>query len=124
MKLPQTVPEQSAHLQTLLREKLRVKGKTLQVQVDKAGRRLPRKVRAAVLEVDRAQAVSAHPKLARQVNMPGITLAYRRAVAHLEAIDPAERRKDAILSLLASLAFNLLAVFALVLIFLVWRGFL
>jgi hypothetical protein len=40
----------------------------------------------------------------------------------LQSVDPAERRKDLILSILASLSFNLIAVVTLVVIVLRWRG--
>ena len=44
--------------------------------------------------------------------------------SHLEKIDPKERRKDAILSMLGAQAFNVLGVIALVIGLMAWRGLL
>jgi hypothetical protein len=45
-----------------------------------------------------------------------------RLTAHLMTVDPKERRKDWILGILGGLAFNLLLIGALAIIWLRWRG--
>ena len=68
--------------------------------------------------------------LARAANRLAVTLdlkrpseAAERVIAHLRAIDVADRRKGLILSILGSMAFSVLVVLALLVIVLVWRGF-
>jgi IS4 transposase len=65
-----------------------------------------------------------HPKLMMQVDAVEVERAYRTLRQHLKTVDVKDRRKGAVLSLLGSLSFNLLAVLALLLLVLVWRGFL
>jgi hypothetical protein len=43
---------------------------------------------------------------------------------HLDKIDPKERRKDAILSMLGAQAFNVIGVFVLVIALMAWRSLL
>jgi hypothetical protein len=52
-----------------------------------------------------------------------IDKAERELKLALEAIDPADRRKGMVLSILGSVAFSLIVVFAALMIVLRWRGF-
>ncbi len=63
-----------------------------------------------------------HPKLARQVDTASIEKAYRACERWLETVDPKERRKDRILSFLATNAFNLIVIFAAFVTWMVWTG--
>ena len=114
--------QKAAHLNDLLEEKLGLRKGPLAQRAARAGRRLPAYVRQALAKVAQAQALMAHPKLARQVDMAQLQRSYAQACAHLHAIDPGARRKTAALRLTAGVAFNILAVAALVLALLRWRG--
>ena len=72
--------------------------------------------------IDEAVEFEAHPKLRKRVDAAAVKAAHDRIARHLDAIDPKERRKDFWLGLMGSLAFNLLAIVALVILVLKWRG--
>ncbi|MGR3323702.1 MAG: hypothetical protein ACU0DK_17430 [Pseudooceanicola sp.] len=112
----------SVRLRDLANEKLGFRAASLDAALRKAGRRLPRRVRAAGKRIVSAQKLADHPKLSRQVDMDRVRRDARHVELYLAEIDPADRRKGAILSVLGSLAFNLLAFAALALAFARWRG--
>ena len=107
-----------------LRNKLGVRARTLQQAMKRAGRRMPKDAHRAAGVLIAAQASAAHPKLARMQDWSAVEAASQTLHTHLEKIDPQERRKAAILSMLGAQAFNVLAVFALVIALLMWRGLL
>lgn len=107
-----------------LRSRLGVKARNLPRGMKRAGRRLPRDAHRAAGVISAAKAQIGHPKLGRMVDMHSVTSAETVLHGHLEKIDPKERRKDLILSMLGTQAFNILAVFALVVGVMMWRGLL
>ncbi len=111
-------------LETLLGQKFGASRGTLEVRVRKAGRLLPRWVRRAVLQVAEAQAaLEGPPKLAVRIDQPGVERAFRNAERWLQEVDAADRRRGAILGMLGAMVFNLLVLAVLLLILLMWRGF-
>ena len=91
-------------------------------QLRKLGRRLPRaQARAAKLVVE-AQSMRAHPKLARQIDEAAVEAAGAKLLAFLAEVDPAERRKGTVLSVLGSISLGLLVLSAAVVGVVVWRG--
>ena len=86
--------------------------------------RLPRDAHRAAQVISTAKVQLGHPKLARMVDLHSVATAETVLHAYLEKIDPKERRKHAILSMLGAQAVNILGVFALVIALLAWRGFL
>ena len=108
----------------LVAEKIGPRGPDLKRQVKRAGRRLPRAVRHDLLVLAHAADLVAHPRLRAQGNADTIGQAFTRATEHLEAIDPADRRRGALLSWLAANALNLIAIFVIVVLVLRWRGLL
>ncbi|WP_146188633.1 hypothetical protein [Pseudoprimorskyibacter insulae] len=113
-----------AKLNTLLEKKFGARRGTLERRVRKAGRRLPASVRRDLAEVAKTAKLAENPKLARQIDPAKMTAAYDRALKHLNAIDVADRRKGAILGALGVTSFNLIVVFAVLIVLLIWRGFL
>ncbi|NVO57187.1 hypothetical protein HW561_15440 [Rhodobacteraceae bacterium B1Z28] len=105
----------------LLRTKLGVRGKTLTASVQRAKRRLPRRVYKQALVLARAEQMAAHPKLRQVLDNPKLVQASEDVQAHLGSINLADRRMGWFLGLLGGLAFNMLALTALVLLFLWWR---
>lgn len=114
--------EMASELSLLLHQRLGVKGGGLEAKVARAGRRLPARVRRAALEIAEAEKRAENPRLARQVDTRALDRAFAEVAAHLKAVDPAERRKDLILSVLGSIALGLLGLFAAVVAVMVWRG--
>lgn len=110
-------------VQDLLTAKFGLKRRPLAQMMKKAGRRVPGKLhRRAQVLID-AQALGGHPKLARQMDVAAIEQAYAECVAHLEAIDVADRRKGRVLGIAGAVVFNLLFVLVGFIAWMWWRGF-
>ena len=108
-------------LEDLLVAKLRLRGKTLTSRLRRAGRLLPKHARKAGAEIVAAQSRMANPKLARLVDQPALDRAFAILHEHLDGIDPAERRKDALVGLAGSVVFNLMLLAAAVVAVLWWQ---
>ncbi len=106
-----------------LQGKLHVRGRSLDAQIRKAGRRLPRRVRQDATYLAQGVALMENPKLARMIDIGKARQAHRNVMAHLNSIDIAAQRRNAALNLVASIAFALL-VTGVLLLFVLWqRGF-
>lgn len=108
----------------LLRAKLGIRAKTADQTLIKARRLLPGGPYAALKSLADAEPFLDHPKLRLTLDTEALKRAARDVQAHLEAIDAADRRKGWWLGMLGGLSFNLIAMFVLLLVVLVWRGFL
>lgn len=95
----------------------------LKPQVRKLGRRLPKAQRRAAKTVLEAQRLMTHPKLSRRVDAQAVAAAGSVLLTFLRAVDPTDRRKGAVLSVLGSISLGLIALFVLVVVILQWRGF-
>ncbi|MDP4991843.1 MAG: hypothetical protein NWQ37_11635 [Marivita lacus] len=109
-------------LRTLMAKRLGLKRGSLSRRVAKAGRRLPSGVLRDIGIVAEAEKMSRNPKLAMRLDPNATKSAYDRAATHLKAIDVMDRRKGIALSVLGSMAFNLLAAMTLLIVVLRWRG--
>ncbi|KIC43920.1 hypothetical protein RA28_19845 [Ruegeria sp. ANG-S4] len=107
----------------LLRKKLGLRDKTLSESVKRARRRLPRRIYKQALLLAKAEKMAEHPKLRLVLDTPMLEKASEEVQAHLTAINLADRRWGWFLSFLGSLALGFLALSALALIVLRWRGF-
>lgn len=119
-----TAEEMAEDLSSLLREKLGVRGNNLEAKLANAGRLLPRRVRRKADVIVEAVRFSSHPKLARMTDEAMLKRAYSDVEFYLQKIDPADLRKGRLINFFGLLSFNLLAVLALLLTFLVWQGIL
>ncbi|AXT26675.1 hypothetical protein D1823_08825 [Ruegeria sp. AD91A] len=106
----------------LLRAKIGVRDRTLEASIRKAKRRLPRRVYKQALFLARAEAMASHPKLRLVLDNPKLIKASDVVQDHLGSINLADRRWGWFLGLLGGLAFNMLALATLLLVFLGWRG--
>lgn len=111
-----------ARLQTALRERMRLRGRTLEAQLRRAGRRLPKRQRRAGATVLGAQDWMAHPKLARVLDISQVNNAFADLHSYLDGIDPKEDRKTAILRLLGGMVLNLALLVGLLVLVLWWQG--
>ncbi|MEM6939489.1 MAG: hypothetical protein AAF943_12450 [Pseudomonadota bacterium] len=116
------IEEKIESVRGLLHAKLGLRKRELSVMLARAGRRLPRRVHGQAQVLLQARAQAQHPKLAQRLDHVAITRAYEDTVAHLRAIDLAERRKDRLLGIAGSLAFNLLLFGVLLVSLLRWQG--
>lgn len=103
---------------------LRVRGEGLAEVASRAGRKLPRHLRAQVDVLTAAQAVEAHPKLASQIDAKKVAKAERQIGHFLDKQDPKAERRGEILDLIAKIAFVFVTVVLAVFFFLLWRGYL
>lgn len=123
--MPQNSDIQSQIAQTvqLLRDKLGVRDKTLTASVKKAKRQLPRRVYKQAMLLAQAEQMAAHPKLRLVLDTPKLVQASEDVQEYLGGISLADRRLGWFLGMLGGLAFNMLALFVLLLVFLRWQGF-
>jgi hypothetical protein len=121
---PQELETEIAGLRAAMREKLGVRAGTLQQAHTSAKRLLPRRVYRSFALLEKAEPYLAHPKLSRTLDHKALTAAQADPRAYLDGIDLADRRKGWWLSLAGSISFNMIALSVLVIVVLVWRGFL
>lgn len=120
-----------AHIETyaeevrlLIEKQLRIKGKTLDRAIARAGRLLPKWAQRDGRYLAQATQFMGHPKLRLMIDEAKIEKAHKDLITHLKKIDPSERRKDRVLSILGSVSFSLIAVAAGLFAYLLWRGYL
>jgi hypothetical protein len=113
-----------AKAEKALRQAYGGKPDTFEAALRRAGRRLPRKARKAGEEVVAAQALVGHPKLRLQIDWARVTRNLDRVIEAANKVDRKDSRKGKVLGALASLAFNLLLLFTLVVVFALWQGWL
>lgn len=123
MKEAQDIARGNARLVRLLRKKLGVRARDLRQGVHRAGRRLPRRVRAQGALLAEAERMGEVPKLARQVDWRAVRDAHQVLERHLTDIDVMDRRKGIALGLAGTIAAQLLVVTACFIIWLWWRGY-
>ena len=104
------IEARKARLAELLGTQLRVRGKTLEARMARAGRLLPKWVRRDLEKVVEASRLAGHPKLARMVDIAALDKAEARVTRYLSALDPVEARKTAWLRLAGVIVLNLLIV--------------
>lgn len=119
---PQRTAEDIARIRALLQDKLGASGASLAAGLRKVRRRLPRGIHAQARALAAAETLAGHPKLCLTLDTPALARAATQVQAHLERIDLADRRRSWWLGMLGGLAFNLLALMALLIGVLVWRG--
>lgn len=112
-----------ARLEKLMARKFGASSGPFEARVRKVGRRVPSKVRSDLKALSELWRLAQNPKLGRQLDPARFDALYQRVKLHLDAVDAADRRKGAILGALGGLAFNLIALFVVVLAVLLWRGF-
>jgi len=119
---PDRFRRRAGALSELLGERLGVRGRGAETRLARAGRKLPRRGRRAAAEIVQTSRRMAHPRLARLHDPARLDAAFDSLTAHLRRIDPAERRRQAVLSVLAVILVNLMIVGLGVWAVLHWRG--
>ncbi|MFZ1471239.1 MAG: hypothetical protein WAT09_19995 [Paracoccaceae bacterium] len=117
-----SIAQMANRVSGLIEQRLGVRGRGLQEQIRKAGRRLPRRVRDAAVYLADAGLMAQNPKLLVRIDEGQVATAYDTCVKHLVRLNKGERRKGLILNAAASAAFAVLAVTVGVLVFVYWRG--
>ncbi len=105
------VTEYADKIRALMTERLRIKARSLEAQIHKSGRRLPRRVKRDASFIAKAEVLAQNPKLARMVDHAAVEKAADNVITHLLAIDPTEALKDRVLWTLGKASAVLIAVF-------------
>lgn len=116
-----TITQMADRVSALFQERLKVAG-TLEAQVARARKRLPKPVFAAGEALAEAVKLSSNPKFLPRIDEEAVAIAYDTLVRHLNGIGRSERRKGMVLDIAARIAFALLVVGALWLAALVHVG--
>lgn len=119
-----SIQQMAERISALLTERMHIKGRDLGDKLHRAGRRLPRKVRHAAQDLATAAEQSYNPKLLLQISEETVAENYDICHKHLAALNKGHKLRGVLLGLSTSILFSLLAVVALLLGVLVWRGFL
>lgn len=119
---PQELSPLTLEIRQLLETQLRVRGASLEKQVHRAGRLLPRKIRAEAAVIVQANLLVQNPKLSRIVSADRVGQAHLAVSSYLQAIDPKERAKTRALNYAGFIAFNALLLSGIIITILVWRG--
>jgi hypothetical protein len=116
------ISARSEEICTLFADKLSLSRGTLDQRLRRAGRRLPARIREQARIITEAEALATNPKLARRVDPDKLDRAFAEVRRHLQDINPADRRRGAVLGVLGGLAFNLLLFAVLALAGVRWQG--
>lgn len=122
MKNANELSQKEAEILKLIEEKFSIQKGALSQRMRRVGRRVPKRVQAAAKEFSQALSLSTHPQLSRQIDAKQVDRAYVALRDYLKTVDPVDRRKGALLSLLGGLSFNILAITAVLILILLWRG--
>ena len=114
--------DQIDDLRDMMARRLRVRGRTFEAQVRKAGRSLPKAVRRDAVYLAQAEQLAQHPKLSMMVDAEKAAKAHSNVSTFLNGIDPRDRAKGRILNWLGSIAFVLIVAFVLAIWIMVDRG--
>lgn len=107
----------------LMREKLGIRGTTASETLSRCKRMMPRHVYGAVKSLADAESYLEHPRLRQTLDTTSLSRAASDVTTHLKAVDTADRRKGWWLGMLGGLAFNMIAFGTLLVVVLIWRGF-
>lgn len=117
------VNQYADEVRSLIEERLRIKARTLEKALSKSGRLLPKWAQREGRYLVHAQQFMGHPKLHLMIDEAKVDKAHKALIDHLKTIDPSERRKTKVLSILGSVSFNLIVIAGALVGFLVWRGY-
>jgi hypothetical protein len=119
-----SIQQMAERVSVLLTERLQIKGRDLGDKLYRSGRLLPRKVRQAAKEVAVAMEQSYNPKLLLQIDEEKVAENYDVCIKYLNGVNKGHKLRGVLLGLSTSILFSLLAVVALAVGVLMWRGFL
>ena len=117
------VKERADALAELMSAQLRVRGEGLGDVTARAGRRLPKRLRASAGTIIDAVEKAENPKLQRLVDDRAVKRAERKLRKFLDGQDPGKARRGEILDLLAKIAFVILTVVLAVFFLLLNQGY-
>lgn len=108
----------------LFEERLNVGGKTLSEKLRRGGKHLPRKVRREAAYLAQAEEQARVPKLMVQIDHARTAHAYDACLRYLTPIGAGERRRMLAMQVVTGIGAAVFVTGVLVLLVLIWRGFL
>ena len=119
----ETIHDMAEDVATLMKERLSIRGRDLATKLRHTGRMMPNRLKREAAYLAEAVQLSENPRLQKMIDMERAEAAHRDCLEFLQKVDAADRRKGVVLGVLASLAMTFLVVAALIIIVLVWRGY-
>lgn len=119
----QTLQTDIQHSLVLMREKLGIRGGKASDTLSRSKRLMPRHVYRSVRSLADAEPFLEHPKLRQTLDTDSLAEAAQNVTSYLNAVDTADRRKGWWLGMLGGLVFNMIAFGILLIVVLIWRGF-
>lgn len=117
------LPQTNAAIARLMRDKLRAGGgEGLAEAVKRGGRRLPHALRQQARFLVEQEVLWENPRLRRTIDPARVQKAQEALTRHLEALDPWDAFVGRVIGILAPLMFNILLIFAGVVVWLVATG--
>lgn len=117
------VSELTEDLAATMARQLRLRGGSLADVTARAGRKLPRHLRAEADALIEAETLAEHPKLAHRVDEKRLRKAERKLRVFLDKQNPAAERRAEFLDRLAGIVFILFAVAVAAFLFALSQGF-
>ena len=118
----ETLEGELSEISLLLEKRLKLSG-SLSESLRRARRHLPYRLRRVAEDLAAAEEASCNPRLAVTLDQTRLLRKARRLRGYLAEVDMADRRKGRLLDIAATTGFALLAVLALLVLVLRWRGF-
>ena len=119
-----SVQQMAGRIAELMEARLRIRGEGLAEKLRRGGRFLPRKVRRHAEYLAKADAEARVPRLLTRLDHERIAGADDACVRYLKPLGAGARRKAILLDMLTGLATGLFATGVLVIVLLLWRGYL
>ncbi|MCB2094139.1 MAG: hypothetical protein KDE11_07010 [Rhodobacteraceae bacterium] len=107
----------------LMEQRLRVRGVDLAAKLRRGARLLPRKVRRNAAYLAQASSTAQVPAMQARLDHQRITDAYDVCIRYLKPLGASARRRALLLDMLRGIWASALVTLTLVLVVLVWRGF-
>ncbi|HGG64472.1 MAG TPA: hypothetical protein ENK34_07850 [Rhodobacteraceae bacterium] len=121
--MTETIHDMAEEVSALMKERLSIRGRDLAAKLRHTGRMMPKRLKREAAYLAEAAQLSENPRLLKMIDMARVEAAHRDCLEFLKKVDVADRRKGVVLGILASLAMTFLMVSTLVIIVLVWRGY-
>lgn len=122
METEHSIKERSERVQSALESAFGVRAKSLPRALRKAGRRLPRRLRADAAQIAIAEGYGGNPKLLRTVDGTSLAAAEERVVVWLDTVDRADAWRGYWTGVGAMVGFNVLLIVAVVVSWMWWTG--
>lgn len=119
-----SVQQMAGRVAELMEARLRIRGQGLGEKLRHGGRLLPRRVRRKAEFLAQAAQAAAIPRLQVQLDHERIADAYDACVRYLKPLGASARRRAVMIEMITGLAAGVFVTAVLVVVVLLWRGFL